>query len=141
MSYGNFIDSIAAFEKFGIETSGQTRDNKELAKARVDCLSALLKLIHPFPKQHLNSMEINFEWTRQVKKTAQQLSIDRVVLFPYPVNNQNLVLLLRVYGGETGKFCEEIGFNPLKGNNITSEENAALTWWENEYGIILYESC
>lgn len=141
MSYDNYIDSIAAFSKFGIEMSGQLRDEKELAKTRVDCLATLLKLIQPLPKQRLNSLEINFEWTRQIKKLAKQYSVDRVVLFPYSADAQNFIPLLRAYGGETVKFFEEIGFNPLKGNNITSEENAILTQWENEYGIILYDSC
>lgn len=49
MQYENFIDSIAAFEKLGIESSWQTRDEKELAKTRVDYLSSVLKAFQPFP--------------------------------------------------------------------------------------------
>lgn len=33
----NFIDSIAAWGKFGVENSGRSRDEKEWAKSGVDC--------------------------------------------------------------------------------------------------------
>ena len=140
MSYGNVVDAIAAFTKRGIEINGRTRDEIEWAKANIDCLSALLKLIPAIPEQRLNSIEINFEWVKQVKTSAQKWSVDSVVLFPYPVNNQSFIPLIRTYGGETEKFFAEIGFNLLNGNMITAEEKAILTQWEHEYGIILYKS-
>lgn len=138
MQYDNFIDSVSAFEKLGIESSWQTRDDKELAKARVDCLASILKGIRPFPGQELN---INIEWIRQIKKFALQYSVEKVVLFPYPVGYQQLAQFIRVYGGKKDKFWEAIGAGPLISNNVTQEIRTNIDQWINEYGVILYESC
>ena len=140
MPFDTFIDSVAAFTKFGIEISGQTPESKKLAETQVDCLSALLKLSQPFPSQRSNSVTKDFEWVKRIKKIAQQYFVDRIVLFPYPVDNWNLGLFMHAYGGETTKFFEQIGFSFLKRKSITPEENASLVQWENEYGIILHES-
>ena len=52
----NFIDSIAAFQKLGIENSRATRDAKEWEKSRVDCLSSVLKLMQMHPEQTVTVM-------------------------------------------------------------------------------------
>ena len=139
MSFENFIDSVAAFSKLGIEMSGRSPDNRKFAETQVDCLSSLLKLIQPYPKQNLTIQGINFEWVRNIKQIAQQYFVDRVIIFPYPIDQQNIVTLMRVYGTETTEFLCAIGFSHIDRNSITAEENAALTQWENEYGVILYE--
>lgn len=139
MQYDNFIDSVAAFEKFGIETSWHTRDNKELAKARVDFLASTLKAIPPFSEQNLN-ITINIEQIRQIKEIASQYSVEKVILFPYPAANGNLVPKISVYGGEESKFLAALGMKPLMANDITKEIYESMAQWKDIYGIILYES-
>ena len=139
MQYGDFIDSIADLRKLGIETSGLLRDDRELAKAKIDCFASILKVVQPFPEQNLNTININIEWVRHIKTIARKYFVDKVVLFPYPIN-QNLIYHLRVYGGEKANFFESIGLKSPIVNN-TSEEYANMALWEKEYGMILYESC
>lgn len=136
MQYDNFVDLVATFEKCGIEASGQLRDNKELAKARVDYLSSLLKAIQPSPIENTSNLSISFEGVRQFKAIASHCSVKKVVLFPYFVN-QYMIPVMRVYGGDINKYCEETGQIPLTAN---TEESANIDQWEKEYGIILYES-
>lgn len=137
MSFDNYIDSVAALTKRGIEINSQTRDSKELAKANVDCLAAILKIIAPFPTGNLNSLDMKcfFEWVRRIKEIAQQCPVDKVVLLPYPSENQNVVLYLRVYGVGAGQFFEAMGRNP----EVAIEESDSMAELERNYGIILYE--
>lgn len=135
MQYGDFIDSLADLRKVGIETSGLSRDDKEMAKAGVDCLASALKAVSPFPEQNRNTLNINFEWIRLIKETASRCSAEKVVLFPYFVN-QNLIPVMRVYGGDKNRFCEETGQRPLTTNTA---ECVDMAQWEKEYGILLYE--
>lgn len=139
MQYGDFIDSIADLSKLGIETSGLSRDDRELAKAKVDCFASILKVVQPFPEQNLNTININIGWVRHIKTIARKYFVDKVVLFPYPVN-QNLIYYLRVYGGEKANFFEAIGLRSLIASNNASEEYENMDQWEKEYGMILYES-
>ena len=138
MQYGDFIDSIADLRKLGIETSGLSRDDRELAKAKIDCFASILKVVQPFPEQNLNTININIEWVRHIKTIARKYFVDKVVLFPYPVN-QNLIYHLRVYGGEKANFFEAIGLRALIASNNASEEYANMDQWEKEYGMILYD--
>ena len=139
MQYGDFIDSIADLRKLGIEASGLSRDDRELAKAKVDCFASILKVVQPFPEQNLNTININIGWVRHIKTIARKYFVDKVVLFPYPVN-QNLIYYLRVYGGEKANFFEAIGLRSLIASNNASEEYENMDQWEKEYGMILYES-
>lgn len=133
-----FLDSIAAFGKFGIENSGCTRDEKEWAKSGVDCLSSILKLMQAPPKQNMLVMGLSFEQIKAIKQVAAQYSIEKAVLFPYP-NGQNIVPLIRVYGGDNDSFFQTLGWTRLQSNAQLgfSLECDSL---EKEYGIIIYES-
>lgn len=133
-----FLDSIAAFGKFGIENSGRTRDEKEWAKSGVDCLSSVLKLMQAPPKQNILVMGLSLEQIRVVKQVAAQCAIEKAMLFPYP-NGENIVPLIRVYGGDKEKFFQSLGWTRLQSNTQLgfSLECDGL---EKEYGIVLYES-
>lgn len=136
MSYGNFIDSVAAFGKLGIEKSNLSRDDKEYAKSGVDCLSSLLKQLEPRQRVDLSVMGMNLERVRDIKVSARQYSVEKVVLFPYP-NGYGVIPLIRVYGGDVKAFFCSIGVSPLE-MNISVEEGEKIHDIEKEYGIILY---
>ena len=57
----NYIDFVADLRKINIENSPLTRDEKELAKTGVDCMSDLLKLIQTQPKQNITVMGMSLE--------------------------------------------------------------------------------
>ena len=106
MSYNNLVDLAADFSKLRIEMSWQSRDDKEFAKSTVDCLASILK---QSPTNGFNSMQqIDFEWVKRIKVAAQKYSIDRVVVFPCPINNQRVTMLLRTYGEETAMFSGKL---------------------------------
>ena len=130
-----FIDSVAAFGKLGIEASGRTRDEKELAKSKVDCVSAILKLMQIHPEQNLTVMGIGIEKIKQVKEFARQCSVEKVVLFPY-LDGQSVIPLIRIYGGNKELFFKYNGWTPLQ-PSIYSKSNV-FDSLEKEFGIILY---
>ena len=133
----NFIDSIAAFRKFGIESSSATRDEKEWRKSEIECISSVLKLMNVHPEQNVTVMGLGIEQIRTIKKIAEQCSVEKVVIFPYP-NGQNILPLIRVYGGDKNSFFSHNGWSPLQ-PDTTLEFRSALDSLEKEYGIILYE--
>ena len=63
----NYIDFVADLRKINIENSPLTRDEKELAKTGVDCMSDLLKLIQTQPKQNITVMGMSLEEIRKIK--------------------------------------------------------------------------
>lgn len=136
----NFIDSIAVWGKFGVENSGRSRDEKEWAKSGVDCLSSILKLIPKSLTPTMSVMGLDIEQIRSIKQIAEQYAIEKVVLFPY-LDGQNIIPLIRVYGGDRERFFQFFGWN-----HIHSEPPAQIESWSNidilekEYGVILYEN-
>ena len=79
----NFIDSIAAWGKFGVENSGRSRDEKEWAKSGVDCLSSILKLIQKSAIPTVSVMGLTLNRSETSKQIAEQYAIEKVVLsFP-----------------------------------------------------------
>jgi hypothetical protein len=134
----NFIDSIAAFQKLGIENSRATRDAKEWEKSRVDCLSSVLKLMQMHPEQNVTVMGLTLEQIRTIKKAAEQYSVEKVVLFPYS-DGQKVIPFVRVYGGDKEKFFGHLGWSTMRINSPTegvSECDSLI----KEYGITLYEN-
>lgn len=140
MKYDNFIDSITAFGKLKIETSGLSRNDKELAKERLDCTKSVLKVMSQFIEQNSRPLIIDYQWINQVKKIAVQHSVEKVVFFPYPLGDQRIAYLIRVYGGDKTGFFEALGWKPLTDNSVTPKEQDNVTQLENKYGIILYEN-
>ncbi len=133
----NYIDSIAALSKFRIENSNLTRDNKEWIKSGVDCLSSVFKLIQTYPEQN-KFMMIDIDQISKIKRIAKQCSVEKVVLFPYP-NEQNILPLIRAYGGDKSRFFSQNGWMTLQ-SVANLEFNSALDSLEKEYGVILYEN-
>lgn len=134
----NFIDSIAAFKKMGIENSSATRDEKEWEKSRIDCLSSFIKLMQVHPEQQMTVMGLTIEQIRTIKRIAEQCSVEKVVLFPYP-DGQNIVPLVRVYGGDKEKFFGYFGWSAM-GTNSPAEVASQCDNLIKEYGITLYEN-
>ena len=134
----NFIDSIAAFKKFSIENSGATRDEKEWEKSRVDCLSSVLKLMQVHPEQNMTVMGLTLEQISAIKRTAEQYSVEKVVLFPYS-DGLRVIPLVRVYGGDKESFFRHLGWSSM-GTNSPAEVTSAFDSLIKEYGITLYEN-
>lgn len=136
----NFIDSIAAWGKFGVENSGRSRDEKEWAKSGIDCLSSILKLIQKSATPTMSVMGLDIEQIRNIKQIVEQYAIEKVVLFPYP-DGQNIIPLINVYGGDREGFFQYFGLNHIHSNPHTQTELwSNFNILEKEYGIILYEN-
>lgn len=134
----NFIDSIAAFRKFGIESSGATREEKELEKSRVDGLSSVLKVMQGHPEQNVTVMGLTLEQIRIIKRVAEQYSVEKVVLFPWS-DGQKVIPCVRVYGGDKEKFFEHLEWSTMR-TNSPAEFVSKCDSLIDEYGIILYEN-
>lgn len=133
----NFIDSIAALRKLGIENSGRTREEKEWEKSGVDCLASILKLLQVHPKQNMNVMGLDIEFISKIKKIAEQCSVEKVILFPYS-DGQNIDPLVRVYGGNKEYFFQCLGWSTVNSNTPLEFESVCDSLIK-EYGIVLYE--
>lgn len=60
--------------------------------------------------------------------------------FPYPLGDQRIAYLIRVYGGDKTGFFEALGWKPLTDNSVTPKEQGNMTQLENKYGVIIYEN-
>ncbi len=134
----NFIDSIAAFRKFGIENSGATKEEKEWEKFKVDCLSSVLKQMQGHPEQNVTVMGLTLGQVRTIKRAAEQYSVEKVVLFPGS-DGQKVIPYVRVYGGDKEKFFGHLGWSTMT-TNSPSEFVSKCDSLIDEYGIILYEN-
>lgn len=85
-------------------------------------------------------MGLDIEQIRNIKQIAEQYAIEKVVLFPYP-DGQNIISLIRVYGGDREGFFQFFGWNHIHSNPRTQTELwSNFNILEKEYGIILYEN-
>lgn len=62
-------------EKFGVENSGRSRDEKEWTKSGVDCLSSILKLIQKSATPTMSVMGLDIEQIRNIKQIAEQYAM------------------------------------------------------------------
>ena len=136
MNYNNIFDSIASIGKLRVEASGLTRDEKERTKSNIDAFSNVLKLMQAPSTQNTDIIQLDLNYIKQIKKVANQCSIRKVVILPYP---KSQTLLFRVYDGDREMFFRLLNLSPVKTNSNLSIEENLIDTLESEYGIILYE--
>ena len=72
-----------------------------------------------------------------VKEAAMVYGLDRVIIFPCPINSV-LTPCLNMEGGDIAGFRKMLGVSPLKRESITTSESSLPTLIE-QYGVILYQ--
>lgn len=131
------LSVAATFGKLGIELSNLTREEKELAKAELECIHQLIDAIAPNNMNHriygITLQEIAF-----VQKNAQLSGIDKVVVFPVPPHISKNGSLIKSYGSDTTEFMKRINVTPLM-ESIISKNHDLIVESENKFGVVIYE--
>lgn len=134
--YYSMIDLIALSAKLGIESTSMNWWGKQGLNALIDSEAANAKR-RLVQQQDFTVMGLPLNAVNAIKIAAQKHGLDRVVLFPCPVNGI-IIRCFKMEGGDIAAFCQAIGQPLLKKSDI----NASETEQErliHEYGVILYQ--
>lgn len=133
----SIFDIGVSIGKFGVENSNLSRDDKELAKSRIDLLGEIFKLAQPQPVNPSTVYGLGLTTIQRIKIAAAQCSVERVVLFPMFYANGRYEILIRVYGSDADAIFNS--FNVYQLGNITESDKIELDRLEKENGVIIYE--
>lgn len=132
----SMIDLVALSAKLGIESTSMNRWGKEGLKAFIDFGATNAK--RQWRQQRdFTAMGLSPSAVNAIQAAAQKHGLDRVVLFPYPVNGA-IIPCFKMEGGDIAAFCQATGQPLLEKSAI----NASETEQErliHEYGVILYQ--
>lgn len=135
MNYST-IDLIALSGKLGIEATSMNRFAKEGLKALIDCEASNTKN-QLYLQQNFTVMGLPLNCINIIKSAAQQCGLDKVVLFPCPVNG-TIIPCFSMEGENTVAFCQMIGQPMIKKTDVDINESE-LENLINGYGVILYQ--
>lgn len=135
MNYST-IDLITLSGKLGIEATSMNRFAKEGLKALIDCEASNTKN-QLYLQQNFTVMGLPLNCINIIKSAAQQCGLDKVVLFPCPVNG-TIIPCFKMNGGDIVGFCQMIGQPILKKSDVDVNEDE-MESIINEYGVILYQ--
>ena len=82
-------------------------------------------------------MGLSIYQIRSVKDAAKLYGLDRVIIFPCPINSV-LTPCFKMEGGDIAGFRKMLGVPPLQSESITTSESNLLALLE-QYGAILYQ--
>ena len=131
------LNIAVAIGKIGVEFSNLPRQEKELAKAGIECIHQIIDAMAPNDMNYrvygLTLREIDY-----VQKNAQLSGIDKVVVFPVPPHISKNGYLIRSYGRDTTGFMKRINVVPLMDSIISSNYDLIFNS-ENKFGVVIYE--
>lgn len=133
----NAINLIAFGGKLVVESTSWNRLQKEGFKAGIDILADVMKDTRVTEDTTFSVMGLSVYQIRLVKEAAMVYGLDRVIIFPCPINSV-LTPCLNMEGGDIAGFQKMLGVSPLKRESITTSESNLPTLIE-QYGVILYQ--
>ena len=131
------INLMALGGKLVVESTSWNRLQKEGLKASIDVLAEVMKSTRVTEENEFSVMGLSIYQIRFVKEAAKLYGLDRVIIFPFPVNSV-LTPCLNMEGGDITGFQKMLGVSPLKRESITTSESNLPALIE-QYGIILYQ--
>lgn len=134
--YYSMIDLIALSAKLGIESTSMNWWGKQGLNALIDCEAANAKRQF-VQQQNFMVMGLSLNAVNAIKVAAQKYGIDRVVLFPCPVNG-TIIPCFKMEGGDIAAFCQAIG-QPLLEKSAVNASDTEQESLAQEYGVILYQ--
>ena len=126
MGKREIIDCVAFGGKLAVELSNMEESEKEEWRYGIDAAATILK-------KGVQDSPV----AQQVRETARQYDLDRIVAFPCLINGI-WVVLFRMYGREVFSFCQHAGIQLISESNIPMELSY-LSELEKQYGSVLYE--
>lgn len=133
----NAINLMALSGKLAVESTSWNRLQKEGLKAGIDILAEVMKSTRVTEENKFSVMGLSIYQIRFVKDAAKLYGLDRVIIFPCPINSV-LTPCLKMEGGDITGFQKMLGVSPLKRESITTSESNVPTLIE-QYGVILYQ--
>lgn len=131
------INLMALGGKLVVESTSWSRLQKEGLKASIDVLAEVMKSTRVTEENEFSVMGLSIYQIRFVKEAARLYGLDRVIIFPCPINSV-LTPCLNMEGGDIAGFQKMLGVSPLKRESITTSESNLPTLIE-QYGVILYQ--
>lgn len=131
------IDLMAFGGKLVVESTSWSRLQKESFKAGIDILADVMKDTRVTEENNFSVMGLSIYQIRSVKDAAKLYGLDRVIIFPCPINSV-LTPCLNMEGGDITGFQKMLGVSPLKRESITTTESNLPALME-QYGVILYQ--
>lgn len=110
--------------------------SKQGLNALIDCEAADVKR-QLVQQQNFTVMGLSLNAVNSIKVAAQKHGLDRVMLFPCPVNGI-IVPCFKMEGGNIAAFCQEIG-QPLLEKSAVNASDTEQESLAQEYGVILYQ--
>lgn len=126
MGKNEIIDSCVFLGKAAVDLSNMEENEKEEWRCGIDAAAAVLK-------KGVQESPV----AQQMRETARQYDLDRIVAFPCLINGI-WVVLFRMYGREVFPFCQCAGIQLISESNIPMAASY-LSELEKQYGIVLYE--
>lgn len=123
--------------KLAVESTSWNRLQKEGLKAGIDILAEVMKSTRVTEENKFSVMGLSIYQIRFVKDAAKLYGLDRVIIFPCPINSV-LTPCFKMEGGDIAGFQKMLGVSPLKRESITTSESNLPTLIE-QYGVILYQ--
>lgn len=134
--YYSTIDFIALSAKLGIESTSMNWWGKQGLNALIDSEAANAKR-RLVQQQDFTVMGLPLNAINAIKIAAQKHGLERVVLFPCPVNG-TIIPCFKMEGGDIAAFCQAIG-QPLLERSAVNASDTEQESLAQEYGIILYQ--
>ena len=131
------INLMALGGKLVVESTSWNRLQKEGLKASIDVLAEVMKSTRVTEENEFSVMGLSIYQIRFVKEAAKLYGLDRVIIFPCPINSV-LMPCLNMEGGDITGFQKMLGVSPLKRESITTSESNLPALIE-QYGVILYQ--
>ena len=126
MGKNEIIDSCVFLGKAAVDLSNMEENEKEEWRCGIDAAAAVLKKgVQESP------------FAQQMRETARQYDLDRIVAFPCLINGI-WVVLFRMYGREVFPFCQCAGIQLISESSMPMELSY-LSELEKQYGIVLYK--
>lgn len=133
----NAINLMALSGKLAVESTSWNRLQKEGLKAGIDILAEVMKSTRVTEENKFSVMGLSIYQIRFVKDAAKLYGLDRVIIFPCPINSV-LTPCLNMEGGDIAGFRKMLGVPPLRSEDITTSESNIPTLIE-QYGVVLYQ--
>lgn len=131
------INLMALGGKLAVESTSWNRLQKEGLKASIDVLAEVMKSTRVTEENEFSVIGLSIYQIRFVKDAAKLYGLDRVIIFPCPINFV-LTPCLNMEGGDITGFQKMLGVSPLQRESITTSESNLPALIE-QYGVILYQ--
>lgn len=135
--YFDAINLAAIGGKLSVESTSLDRSTKERIKSGFDFLADIAKHTQISHQSSFSVMGFPLNAIYTIKIAAQMHNLNRVVIFPCPVNGV-FISCIKMEGGNIPAFCQTLGQTLLDKSAINADEATQERLIE-QYGVILYQ--